>query len=345
MAREMGMLTEDGQRQTIPQVALYPLRFEPIYQYRLWGGRHLADLLAAPLPNGPVGEAWILSDRDDHQSQVADGTLRGQTLGQLLKQFPEQMLGRLAHKFQRFPLLLKFLDVHEMLSVQVHPTKANKNLLPAGETAKTEAWVVLEAGTQSRIYAGLKPETTEADLRRALTNGTVADYLACLTPKPGDAVFLRAGTVHSLGGDLVVFEIQQNSDVTFRLYDWDHIDAKTGKPRALQVDQAIACIDFAEGPVGRVTPVVETKTPVERERLFRCEHFWLWRLRGQSPFTVGAAGVPRLLVCIGGGGQVEHGGATYAVARGDVFLLPAMIGKCVFRPRGAVNLLEIAIPD
>jgi len=94
-----------------------------------------------------------------------------------------------------------------------------------------------------------------------------------LTPQPGDAVFLRAGTVHSLGGDLVVFEIQQNRDVTFRLYDWDHIDAKTGKPRALQVDKAMACIDFAEGPVGRVTPVVETTTPVERERLFRCRHF------------------------------------------------------------------------
>jgi mannose-6-phosphate isomerase len=204
---------------------------------------------------------------------------------------------------------------------------------------------VLEAGAQSRIYAGLKPETTEADLRQALTNGTVADHLACLTPKLGDAVFLRAGTVHSLGGDLVVFEIQQNSDVTFRLYDWDHIDAKTGKQRALQVDKAMACIDFAEGPVRRVTPVVETKTPVERERLFHCEHFWLWRLRGQSPFTVGAAGVPRLLVCIGGGGGVEHGGTTYAVAKGDVFLLPAMIGACTFRPRSAVNLLEIALPD
>jgi len=141
-----------------------------------------------------------------------------------------------------------------MLSVQVHPTKANKNLLPAGETAKTEAWVVLEAGTQSRIYAGLKPETTEAGLRLALKNGTVVNQLAEFTPKPGDAVFLRAGTVHALGGDIVVFEIQQNSDVTFRLYDWGHIDAKTGKPRALQVDKAMACIDFAEGPVRRVMP-------------------------------------------------------------------------------------------
>jgi mannose-6-phosphate isomerase len=330
---------------TTNQVLLYPLRLEPIYQYRLWGGRRLADLLSAPLPGGPVGEAWILSDRDDHASQVADGPLKGRIISQLLEQFPEQLLGKLAGRFRRFPLLLKFLDVREMLSVQVHPTEANLNLLPAGETAKTEAWIVLEAGTQSRIYAGLKSDTTEADLRRALTNGTVTDHLSCLTPKPGEAVFLPAGTVHSLGGDLVVFEIQQNSDVTFRLYDWDHVDAKTGKPRALQVDKALACIDFAEGPVGRVTPLVETTTPVERERLFNCEHFVLWRLRGQSPFTVGAVGVPRILVCIGGAGQVEHGRATYAVGKGDVFVLPAAIGTCVFRPHGAVNVLEIALPN
>ena len=338
-------LAVDDREETSDQALLYPLRFEPIYQYRLWGGRHLTNLLTAPLPSGPVGEAWLLSDRDDHQSRVTDGPLKGQSIGQLLQQFPKQIMGKLAGRFPRFPLLLKFLDVHEMLSVQVHPTKANTNLLPAGETPKTEAWVVLEAGTQSRIYAGLKPETTETDLRRALTNGTVADHLACLIPKPGDAIFLRAGTVHSLGGDLVVFEIQQNSDVTFRLYDWDHIDPKTGKLRALQVDKAMACIDFAEGPVSRVTPVVETTTPVDRERLFHCEHFWLWRLRGQSPFTVGKADLPRVLVCIEGEGQVEHGDATFAVGKGDVFLLPAAIGTCVFRPRVAVNLLEIAIPD
>ena len=155
---------------------LYPLRFEPIYQYRLWGGRRLADLLTAPLPgDGPIGEAWILSDRDDHQSRVANGPLKGRTIGQLLEQFPEQVMGKLAGRFRRFPLLLKFLDAREMLSVQVHPSDAQTDLLPAGETGKTEAWVVLEAGTESRIYAGLKPGTTADDLRQALTNGAVAD--------------------------------------------------------------------------------------------------------------------------------------------------------------------------
>src|ERR1700730_12077692 len=324
---------------------LYPLRFEPIYRYRPWGGRRLADFLTQPLPSGPIGEAWLLSDRDDHASQVAEGPLKGQTIGQLLKQFPEQMLGKLAHRFQRFPLLLKFLDAQEMLSVQVHPTKANTDLLPAGETAKSEAWVVLEAGAQSRIYAGLKAGTTAADLRRGLANGTVVEQLEGFTPKPGDSVFLQAGTVHSLGGDVVVFEIQQNSDVTFRLYDWGHVDAKTGKLRELHIDKAMACIDFSEGPVGRITPEVESTTPVKREKLFDCEHFRLWRVRGESPFTVGVADVRRVLVCIAGTGQVDHGDDTYAAGKGDVFLLPAVTGACTFRPRGAVNLLEIALPE
>src|ERR1700689_898562 len=252
-ARPEDLLAIDaGKNIALTESPLYPLRFEPIYQYRPWGGRRLADLLTEPLPNGPVGEAWLLSDRDDHASQVAEGPLKGQTIGQLVHQFPEQMLGKLAHRFQRFPLLLKFLDAQEMLSVQVHPTKANANLLPAGETAKSEAWVVLESGAQSRIYAGLRAGTTAADVRRALANGTVVEQLAGFTPKPGDSVFLQAGTVHSLGGDIVVFEIQQNSDVTFRLYDWNHVDPKTGQARPLQVDKAIACIDFTEGPVGRV---------------------------------------------------------------------------------------------
>ncbi|MGA2433991.1 MAG: type I phosphomannose isomerase catalytic subunit [Bryobacteraceae bacterium] len=327
------------------QVIPYPLRFEPIYQYRLWGGRRLAGLLDAPLPgDGPIGEAWLLSDRDDHPSRVADGPLKGRTIAQLLEQFPEQVMGKLAGRFHRFPLLLKFLDAREMLSVQVHPADTRTDLLPPGETGKTEAWVVLEVGTKSRIYAGLKPGTTEADLRQALPNGEVPDLLACFTPKPGDAVFLPAGTVHSLGGGIVVFEVQQNSDVTFRLYDWNHVDAKTGKPRALQVNQALACIDFGKCAGGLSAPVVEATAPVKRERLFHCEQFRLSRLRGDSPFAVGAPGVPSVLVCIEGTGQVEHGGTTYAVGKGGVVLLPAALGACLFQPRGAVTVLEIWIP-
>jgi mannose-6-phosphate isomerase len=296
---------------------LYPLRFEPIYQYRLWGGRRLSGLLSAPLPDdGPIGEAWLLSDRDDHQSQVANGPLKGQTIGELMGEFRGQLMGKLAPRFRRFPLLLKFLDAHELLSVQVHPSDAHPELIPAGDTAKTEAWVVIDAEKGSHIYAGLRSGTTSGSLRQSLDDGTITDHLVCIAPKAGDAVFIPAGTVHTLGDDVVVFEVQQNSDVTFRLYDWGHIDAKTEQPRPLQVDQALASIDFADSDGGLVTPFVVTTTPVERERLFDCEHFLLWRLRGDSPFNVGAAEMPRVLVCIEGSGWFEGGGSAYGVDKG-----------------------------
>jgi len=331
-------MSKNAQKHPMSQIPLYPLKFEPIYQYRLWGGRHLADLLTAALPgNGPIGEAWILSDREDHQSLVINGPLKGQTINQLMENEQEQLLGKLAGYFKRFPLLLKFLDVHEMLSVQVHPSDLNKDYLPVGENGKTEAWVVLKAGPDSRIYAGLKPGTTADNLKQSLTNGTIADHLSYFTPEAGDGVFIPAGTVHSLGGDVVVFEVQQNSDVTFRLYDWNHIDKKTGKPRSLQVDQALACIDFTQSATKPVVPVVEAIAPVRNEMLFHCEHFDLWRLQGLSPFTIGGIGVPRVLVCTEGDGQIEFGGTIYIIGKGDVFLLPAVIGVCTFKPKRAVT--------
>ena len=230
-------------------VPMYPLRFDPIYQqHRLWGGRRLADLLTAPLPgNEPIGEALLLSDRDDHCSRVADGPLKGSTIRQLMERAPDQMLGNQAARFKRFPVLLKFLDARDKLSVQVHPADGQRDYIPAGESGKTEAWVVLEADPASLIYAGLKPGTISADLERGhLAARTVADLLPSFTPQVGDAVFIQAGTVHSLSG-FVVFEVQENSDVTFRLYDWDRVDPKSGAPRPLQVQEALACIDYAQG--------------------------------------------------------------------------------------------------
>ncbi len=305
----------------------------------------MANMLTAPLPGtGPIGEAWLLSDRDEHQSRIADGPLKGKTIRQLMEQSSEKLLGTMAGRFQRFPLLLKFLDASYTLSVQVHPSDRQKTYLPLGEGGKTEAWVVLEAGPKSRIYAGLKPFTTPADMWRAIANGTVVDRLSSFAPKLGDGVFIQAGTVHSLS-DLVVFEVQENSDVTFRLYDWDHVDAKTGKHRALQIDQAMACIDFAQGEVSPVEPVVEEENSVLRERLFHCEHFVLWRFSGYSSFMVGAVGTPRVIVCIAGEGHLEHNGANYAFSKGDTLILPAEMGACFCRVRGFVRMLEISLPE
>ena len=232
-----------------------------------------------------------------------------------------------------------------MLSVQVHPSDAYLGLIPAGETGKTEAWVVIEAEKKSHIYAGLKTGTSSESLKKAIVNGTIADCLLGIVPKPGDAIFIPAGTVHTLGDGVVVFEVQQNSDVTFRLYDWAHIDAKTGKPRPLQVDQAFACIDFEGNAGGLIAPRVETATPVERELLFDCEPFQLSRLLGAAPFPVGTLGEPRVLVCIAGAGELEYANVPYAVGKGDVWLLPAELGECDFKPSQEVTLLEIAIPE
>jgi len=326
-------------------IPLYPLRFEPIFQKRIWGGRKLANLTSTPLPdNDPIGEAWILSDRDDHASIVANGRLKGQTISQLMEHWPVPLMGKLAGHFSRFPLLLKFLDAQEMLSVQVHPSDQQTEYIPVGDHGKTEAWVVLEAGNESRIYAGLKPGTTFDNLQQSIINGTVTDHLAYFAPKSGDAVFIPARTVHALGSDIVVFEVQQNSDVTFRLYDWNRIDAKTGKSRALQIDQALACIDFAQGETKPIVPVLEKKTPVQRERIFKCEHFNVWRLQGLLPFTVGEIDIPRILVCLEGNGKIEYDDVVFTIGKGDVFLLPASVGICTFNPCCIVNLLEIAIP-
>jgi mannose-6-phosphate isomerase len=327
------------------ELALYPLRFEPMFQYRVWGGRALGPWLNEPLPgDDPIGEAWVLSDRDDHSSAVANGALKGHTLTELMRRSPHSLLGDLAARFQRFPLLLKFLDVRDRLSVQVHPSDSQTDLLPAGERGKTEAWVVLEAGAGGRVYAGLKPHTTAEDLR-TLTTRTAEERLPSFRPEAGQGVLIEAGTVHTLGGGVMVFEVQENSDVTFRLYDWDRVDPKTGKPRALQVDEALACIDLAQGPISPVQPVVETASPVKRETLFDNAHFHLRRLEGAEPFDVGAAGKPRVLVQIEGCGALEHGGSDHTVDRGAVTLLPASVGACRLRPDGPCTLLEIAIPD
>ncbi len=326
---------------------LYPLSFDPIFQYRLWGGRRLAGWMDKVLPGGEdntIGEAWILSDRKDHASTVAEGPLKGSTLTDLMRDFRKALLGRFAGRFDRFPLLLKFLDVEQMLSVQVHPRDDQTALIPEGDTGKTEAWVVLEADARSRIYAGLKPHT-DASALRALGQDTVDDHLASFKPEAGQAVLIDAGTVHSLGDGVMVFEVQENSDTTFRLYDWSHIDPKTHKPRDLQVDKALQSVNFDQGVIRPVTPTVEQSEPVRRERVLDDAHFRLDRISGDQPFAVGADDEPRILVCAGGSGAVEHRDGRHPLKRGGVMLLPAAVGPCRFLPDGDSLILDIAIPD
>ncbi len=252
-------------------------------------------------------------------------------------------MGGLAGKFMRFPLLLKFLDCKQVLSVQVHPSDQLKKYIPKGENGKTEAWVVLETGKDSIIYAGLKPGTTEEKIRAKLDKHKVADDLAHFKPKLGDSVLIKAGTVHTLG-DVVVFEVQENSDVTYRLYDWGRIDEKTGKPRDLQVDEAIACIDFTKIDIGPVKPGIKTVKPVLNEMLVNDEHFKMRRFTSETTFMVGKEAMPRVLVCVDGEGELESNNDFYPLKKGEVMLIPAVAGACPFVPKGKVVLLEIALP-
>jgi mannose-6-phosphate isomerase len=327
------------------EASLYPLKFKPEFQYRLWGGRDLGPYMHTDLPGSdPIGEAWVLSDRNDIASRIENGPLAGQTLTELMRARKADVLGRQADRFERFPLLLKFLDVEKMLSVQVHPRDDQKDLIPAGDTGKTEGWVVLEAKPSGRIYAGLKPGVTADDLK-TLDNDNVDDRLASFQPSLGQAVLIEAGTVHALGDGVMVFEIQENSDVTFRLYDWGHVDAKTGKPRELQVDKALASVDFKRGPVKPLEPDPEKQEATGSEALFSNRHFDLVRREGSQPFQVGAEAEARVLVCVDGSGQVKAGAEAVPVARGDVLLIPAAVGRGDFIPSGSATVLEIAIPE
>ncbi|MDB5284428.1 MAG: yvyI, partial [Bacteroidota bacterium] len=265
------------------------------------------------------------------------------TINQLFEHSSKALMGKLAGRFKRFPLLLKFLDCREVLSVQVHPADDQKKYIPAGESGKTEAWVVLQTGKHAVIYAGLKPGTTEEKLRHSLDKHTVANDLANFKPELGDSVLIKAGTVHTLG-DVVVFEVQENSDVTYRLYDWDRVDEKTGKPRDLQEGQALACIDFTKTDIQPETPVIQIAERILCEKLIEDPHFTVWRYTGATPFTIGKKGTPRVLVCIEGVGEVEYNQHNYKLTKGDAMLLPAVVGACPLMPNGEIVLLEIALP-
>lgn len=326
------------------ELPAYPLRFDPILQYRIWGGQRLREWISGPFPaDDLVGEAWLLSDRIDNPSRVADGPLAGQSLPELMAHSPVMLLGGAASRFSRFPLLLKYLDVAKMLSVQVHPSDQDQDLVPPGETGKTEAWLILEADPASQVYAGLKPGATKAALR-ALSMDSVDGLLAGFTPQAGQCILVEAGTVHALGDGIVVLEVQQNSDVTFRLYDWDHIDAKTSLPRPLQIDQALQAIAMDRQAVRPALVQTRSTGLVRRELMLESPYFRLERVTTAEPFEIGTRAGPAILICLEGYGHVEHPGTDVRMEKGSLILLPAALGACGFRPHCRTVIIEITIP-
>ncbi len=223
---------------------LYPLLFAPILKARLWGGRKLGSLYGKALPPAvPIGESWEISDRAGDASVIANGPLAGRDLRWLMEHHRAEVMGTAAAPHDRFPLLVKILDAREILSVQVHPPARVAASL--GGEPKTEMWYVTHAAAGAQLSAGLKAGVTRSELERRLGDGTVAGCIHQVPVRAGDAMFLPSGRIHALGANMVIFEIQQNSDTTYRVFDWNRVGAD-GQPRELHVSQALACIDFED---------------------------------------------------------------------------------------------------
>jgi mannose-6-phosphate isomerase len=309
----------------------------------VWGGRRLGEVLHKPLPTAePYGESWEVSDHVSHRTVVADGPFAGRTLRELMEQDRAALLGS-STSAVTFPWLVKFLDANDWLSVQVHPDDEKVRRWWPGEGGKTEAWFILDAAPGSRIYAGLRPGVDEQRLRTALEAGTVADCLHHFAPRPGDCVFLPAGTVHAVGGGVLFAEIQQTSDATFRLFDWNRRDAQ-GKSRELHIEQALACINWNAGPVQPIR-VASYPDGNVRQRLVECRYFTLDYTCQNEPFDCGGEGRLQVLMVPHGRGVLRSPEGAHAVRIGDTLVLPAALPRLRCEPDGALALLIATLPD
>ena len=312
---------------------LYPLRFDPILKELLWGGRRLGTVLGKPLGSGTTyAESWEIADHRDDVSRVSEGPLEGTALRDLVRGRGVDLLGPGVGTRDQFPLLVKFLDAHQVLSVQVHPDDVLGRVL-ADDNGKTEAWVILHSEPGSLIYAGLRPGVTRDAMAAAMRSGEVEPLLHRFEPRPGDCILIPAGTVHAIGAGVVLAEIQQMSDATFRVHDWGRVGAD-GKPRQLHPSQALESIDFASGPVDPLASHPEPIVGGTRERLVRCPYFALDRLRLDGPAEVGGPERFTILIGLEGAAVVRSGRDETPLGFGQTLLLPAAIGACAIAPHG-----------
>lgn len=298
---------------------LYPLTFQPTFKERVWGGRTLQQLYDKALPpDVPIGESWEIADRPDDESRITNGPLAGRSLRWLMQQHQAEVLGDAAPAGgDRFPLLCKILDAREKLSLQVHP--------PAPELGepKTEMWYIAEAEPGAQLYVGLKRGISREQFERDLQRGTVADCFHTVTVRAGDVMFLPSGRVHAIGAGLVIFEIQQNSDTTFRVFDWNRVGLD-GKPRELHIEQSLQSIDFddfepplADGALA-AADAFEAR-PLVRHPLFDAD---LVRAASAGTLTFDDSRL-RVLAVVGGRLSATGGGLTEMLTAGQFCLLPA----------------------
>jgi len=320
----------------------HPLRFQPIFRRYLWGGRRLGTHLHKPIgPGDDYAESWEIVDHSADQSIVVAGPHASQTLGQLVIRYPSDLFGRQPpHK--QFPLLLKFLDCCRDLSLQVHPNDQQAQQQIPPDLGKAEAWVILAADPGSVVYAGLKRGFDRAAVEREIVRGTLPLCLNKIEPKLGDCLFIPPGVLHALGRGLLVAEIQQASDTTYRLFDWNRVDAD-GKPRPLHIEQGLAVTDFGASPVVPRRPQATDRSHVER--LVACDKFVLDRWRFDRPQSLADDNCFHILAVLEGAVILENDPLGEPLAKGQTALIPAACRNRQVKPLESTTMLDTYLPS
>lgn len=295
---------------------LYPFKFKPIFKPRIWGGQTLRTFFNKQIPSDTkIGESWELTDLPDNHSEITNGDLAGQTLDKVVAQFGPDITGPIDFQKQ-FPILIKILDARDILSVQVHPDRTACKKMGTG-APKTECWYIIDACPGAFIYKGIKPGITKEIFKKSLQESNVADYLVKVPVVSGQCHFLPSGTCHAIGGGLLIAEIQQPSDTTYRVFDWNRLDPDTQKPRQLHIKEALQCIHFNQ---------TVDQLPVRTAgRLVDADEFKVDKIEASldSELTF-APGIMRIIMVTSGSGRlvIADGTETPFVA-GDTILIPA----------------------
>jgi len=316
----------------------YPLTFEPIYKERIWGGTKLKDYLNKSFDGNQIGESWELSTVANDVSVVSNGEFSGLNLNELIEKYPTEILGELSiEKFGlEFPLLFKFLDAKEDLSIQVHPNDELAKLRH-NSFGKTEMWYVMQADSAARLVVGFKNTTNKEEYLKHLENKTLVTILNETTVKKGDTFFLETGTVHAIGAGVLIAEIQQTSDITYRLYDWDRVDAN-GNGRELHNELAVDAINYEEtntkvqykSVVNESVNIV--KCPFFKTNILEVSEKYNWK-KAKDTFTV--------FMCTEGNFTLITTDSQSEFKKGDTVLIPAILQE--FEIIGETSLLEITI--
>lgn len=325
---------------------LYPLKFNPIFKPRIWGGRRLEELFGKRLPAGlAIGESWELSGLSGDESVAANGPLAGRRLTELVEQFGADLLGDAKLLDGQFPLLVKLLDARQNLSVQVHPGPRMVKRLGPGTRLKSEWWHIIDAAVGARLWVGFRREVDSERFAAAAAAGTVVELLREFPVRAGDSFYLPAGTVHALGGGIVAAEVQTPSDTTYRVYDWNRVDAATGTPRPLHVAEALEATDY-----GPATAQATCKEFGHAVRLpLACENFVVDKVTVPAGQTRAVDQAGRMVVwqVVAGRGWFDFSvadGSADLVA-GELVVLPAAMPPGRVTSSQALELLEITVPE